>query len=144
LGTSKILDIQPVRDASHYIDLKINSLMGIENFGLIHNIILLFIITYLLFKISTYYQLKSKIYLASIFLIHPAIFHVFVEETSRKHILSFLFSLLTLYIYLKTDFKSLKSKAISFLTFTLSVFSHPISLYLPVTLLISSFQKDHR
>src|SRR5690606_1319575 len=93
LGTSKILDIQPVRDASHYIDLKINSLMGIENFGLIHNIILLFIITYLLFKISTYYQLKSKIYLASIFLIHPAIFHVFVEETSRKHILSFLFSL---------------------------------------------------
>ncbi len=135
-----IIDFQPIRDASHIFDIYIDKLFHFNYMGLISNIVILILTSLYLFKILNQQNkntVSNHFYLL-FFLVHPAIFFIYIEPTSRKHILSFLFILITYYYYL-TDFKTLGKKSKMILFFILSCLSQPINFLFPCFLLTNSF-----
>ena len=122
-------DIQPLRDISHLIDIKLSNENTKNIIPLIHNIIIYLITALFLYKNFTLmaFSPKNVTLLIAIFLAHPAIFQIYVEFTARKHILSFLFMQISIFFYLKTFFKSNKEYAKSFLFYLFSLLSQPIN-----------------
>ncbi len=132
----KIYDFQPIRDFSHYIDIKLNQLLEINIIPLIHNLLLLFFCTYILFIIFLrFFNEKLAFILALIFLVHPLTFNIFVSYTSRKHILSFLFMLLSFHFFYKTFLDKTKDLTLSIFFYTLSVLSQPINALILISYL---------
>ncbi|MAZ48784.1 MAG: hypothetical protein CME65_09480 [Halobacteriovoraceae bacterium] len=130
LLSGKIYDFQPLRDLSLYLDLKIDDLLNWSHTGTITNLIIFYLTLILLFKIFLhFFDKKSAIFLASIFLTHPLYFFCYIEITQRKHILSFLLILATYYILLKG--KSEKKYLLSYFFYFLSILSHPINALIP-------------
>ena len=127
-----VLDLQPVRDISYFIDIGLNKLFGIESFFVLQNIIILIWTTFLIsVLLGRYVSNNFAIILSLLFFNHPNIFHIYIEPTSRKHILSLLFFLLSYFYFLKIDLKDhSRPTTKSCLFFTLSILSAPISLNL--------------
>lgn len=131
--SGKILDLQPLRDLSHIIDLKIINATGFENFPLVTNLLILLLSSLYLYKIFEQLQFKEySLFLTIIFIVHPSIFHIFIEFTSRKHILSFLFFLLSYYYFLKS--KKIDSMAYvkSVFFYSLICITQPINILTPI------------
>lgn len=135
----KVYDIQPIRDLSHSIDIflgKTNE--NISQIGILHNLILLFIIVFvfknLLLKLNIH-PINAN-YFSLIFLFHPAIYEIFIEPTSRKHILASLFFLISIYVFHELKQRKTLASLMVLLTFSLSVLSHPITLFTPYFLFL--------
>lgn len=133
----KILDFQPIRDLSHLIDLYFSpKLERIHIIGVIHNFGLLLVTILFLFQVlRNYTSFKQSIYIVAIFLLHPSIYEIYIEPTSRKHILSFLFFLISIYYFKKEYLSTAKNQLLVGLFFIFSIFSHPFSVFLPGFLL---------
>lgn len=142
--SGSILDIQPVRDISHIIDLKIEKLTGIEIIGEITNIFILLLTCLAIYRVFIhFFSAKISMSLCFLFAVHPATFHIYVEETSRKHILSFFFMLLTFVLFLNKErlFKTKRGYILATsMTHLLSLFSQPINLLYPCWMFF--FAKD--
>ena len=105
----KIYDLQPLRDLSHKFDLVVVDITGFEHFPLIVNLLILYFTALALFKLFLFYfSERISLFIVSCFLFHPAIFFIFVEFTSRKHILSFLFFTLGALAFLNGYFDKTK------------------------------------
>lgn len=142
IKNKKIYDLQPIRDISHKIDLSLsNKMQYIHEVGRIHNLLLLFLTAYFIFKLFTLIgleKIKAKLY-TLLFLSHPAIYEIYIDPSSRKHILATLFFVICCFIYLK-DLRRWKKSIVVFLTYCLSIFSHPITLFTPYFFLLASFK----
>ncbi len=93
-----LYDIQPIRDFSHLFDIWLENIFTFNQVGLLQNILILFLTSFFIFRISLFFLPKKiSLFLALIFIFHPLSFNVYVQITSRKHILSFLFFLLSFF-----------------------------------------------
>jgi len=122
-------DIQPLRDLSHLIDIQLSNDDTKDIIPLVHNILLYLFTAFLLLKNFTLMGFKSRYryLLVTIFLVHPAIFHIYVEFTARKHILSFLFIQASIYFYLKSFFQEKKDYILSYFFYFFALLSQPIN-----------------
>lgn len=134
LNEGKILDVQPIRDISHLIDIFIEKSFGFSWIGELHNLFLLLLTCIFLFEIfKKYFEEKIAVLGVFIFCNHPTIFNIFIEETSRKHILAVLFTLISFYFF-KSDrlANNIKYRLISYISFLLSLLSCPITILFPI------------
>ncbi|MBT4793030.1 MAG: hypothetical protein HON90_15765 [Halobacteriovoraceae bacterium] len=123
-----IYDFQPVRDLSHKVDLVLVDAIGWRQIPLVHNLIILLITTLLVYRIMRVYFGKDVgTFLALLYFVHPATLNVYVEFTARKHILSFMFFLFSYHYFLKNYLASKRDRFFSYMTYFLSILSHPIN-----------------
>lgn len=139
----KLWDIQPIRDLSYFLDIKLIKLFPFWNYHL-SNFVYWCLVGYLFFKTIGlfYYRFypthenaeKWILFLSVVFFFHP----VFQLEpfwiSSRKHLLSTLFIFLAISYFLKNEdqfFKKILPSIFVSLFFLLSVFSQPITLLFP-------------
>ena len=133
LKEGKTVDLQPLRDISLLIDIKIARFLNYESFPLITNILILFLTGFFLNKILKHFTDKKFSNLITfIYLVHPAILVAFLEFTSRKHILSFLLFLMSYHFFLKSHFKNKKHYGLSLFCYFLSLFAQPINAGTPL------------
>ncbi|MEE2670619.1 MAG: hypothetical protein VYA54_02855 [Bdellovibrionota bacterium] len=144
LKEGNTVDLQPIRDLSLLMDIFIGKLIGFENFPLITNLIILFFTSLFLNKIIKYhFSDRFSEICTFLFLIHPASLMVYVEFSSRKHILSFLFFLISYSYYLVDRLNSKKTYSISLLSYFLSLLSQPINAGVPLFYFLhDGFGKD--
>lgn len=128
--SGKLYDVQPIRDLSHLIDIWLVKATGLIQIPLIHNILILaatFI--FLLNFLCIFFNRKMSLFLALIFLSHPATFNIYVEFTSRKHILSLLFFLISFTTFNREIMNKQKFFPKSYLWFGISILCHPINSF---------------
>ena len=137
--SSEVYDIQPIRDLFHLFDLLLFKLTNISRVGVLSNIILFIFLYFLITKFFSIERFSTPKLLGLLFIGHPAIFIIFTEETSKKHILSLIFFLISYILFNKfmhDNFKHYKWYFISLCSFLFSLLSHPISIFLPIYLLV--------
>lgn len=134
-----ILDRQPIRDLSYWLELKVEEVSGYRNSQLL-NLALMFgclLVFYSLLKTakSLFPNLNEKFIYPILVLtaIHPVTVPSVAWAASRKHLLSGLFIMLATYFLFKltSDLNSKKSKMYGMsiiLFYALSLFSQPINL----------------
>lgn len=128
IKVGKIHDFQPIRDLSHRLDLFLIEYFKFEKIALLHNILILAFTCLILFKTLLYFfEDKVAFYLVSLFIVHPLTFHIYVSITNRKHILSFLFFMISYFYFLNS-----RKKYISYTSYFLSLFSQPINVFAPL------------
>lgn len=135
----KIYDIQPIRDLSHFLDVSLGKINEkVSQIGILHNLILLFIIVFVFKNVLLKFNIHpiNANYFSLIFLFHPAVYEIFIEPTSRKHILASLFFLICIYVFHELKQRKTLASLIVLLTFSLSVLSHPITLFTPYFLFL--------
>lgn len=132
LSKGEFYDFQIVRDFSHLADLFTQSLIGNwDHVGTIQNLIIFLLTLLTLFKIlSHFFDIKIVRVLLFCFAFHPLVFLIYVEITQRKHILSFLFFLISYLAYLE------RKNSKSYFYFLLSGLSQPINLLTPLWFLV--------
>lgn len=130
---NKILDTQPIRDLTLWINVKIYKHFSVSLFHLF-NIFITFCLQLAFFRLVTLLGVSKRIAIAMTVLLafHP----IFVVSngwiSARKHSLSILFCMLMIIQVLKQQRISMKGVVYYFL----SVFSHPITLTIPGWLLL--------
>lgn len=143
-----IWDVQPIRDLSYFIDIQLMKLIPFWNFHITNLIIwaLISITLYHFFKefLSHFAKInKQWIYLITLYFFLNPVFQIGpFWLSSRKHILSTFFALLAGYITVKfknTILKNYKYTCLIILFYFLSIFSHPITLMLPVFIILFIF-----
>lgn len=129
----KIPDIQPVRDISYFIDIQLKPFLGLKIF-FISNLLLWMLILLQVKKVIAHFVTNNihASYLTILFGIYPTFVWVVSVISSRKHLLSFLFSLLMLNAHLYAK-RFRGSKIITF--YLLSILSNPISIFSYILLL---------
>ncbi|MBF0361416.1 MAG: hypothetical protein HQK49_10405 [Oligoflexia bacterium] len=158
LFTLKTVDIRPITDISYFFDSMFYSKLHYKIFlisNLFYWLIIINIFHFLLEKIKPSAE-GLNFYLSLILLTHPMLSYVTPWIVSRKHILSLLFILIYFISFLKIKENielnncsgdhvrnSLKQQIIAFLSYTLSVFSQPISALSPIPTLIYIYLYDH-
>ena len=83
----KIYDLQPIRDLSHLLDILISpNEKNIHIVGRIHNLLLLFLTCFLLFRLFLLEGLKKNfsIIYALLFFTHPSIFEIYIIKIKHK------------------------------------------------------------
>jgi ABC-type multidrug transport system fused ATPase/permease subunit len=138
----KIVDVQPVRDLSHILDIYIEKKTGYQSIGVLTNLVLLLLIALVLLRIlSLHYSNELARFLTLLFVSHPIVFNVTIEITSRKHILSFYFFLLLFSERLTGNFSSY-SKFKQGVFHLLSLLSQPITILIPIWFTISDLKSN--
>lgn len=140
---AEVLDYQPLRDFSFYIDIQILKKFEFHSFRLTNILIfaLLILCTYKLVR-----NILGPLYALSLSLLivcHPLFSFVLIWISTRKHLLASLFALIALNISYRK-----KQEISSFLKYTLSIslsfFSQPIHLWLPFFNLAKTFYISRR
>lgn len=132
--SGEVIDIQPVRDLTYWIDLKIQPYFTFNTYKMTNLIIwyLCFVLIYFMFVgfNETYKIQISKIaclVIAGIILMHPSMSIPIAWISSRKHLLAFMFILLATTLHLRFLRNNLKRFFFfSQLAFVLSLLSHVI------------------
>lgn len=137
LFNGSMWDIQPVRDLTFYLNLKLYNWFG---YGFYHltNIFICFLIIFLVRQILRKFDFKdNSITIAILFLsCHPVLNTSIAWVSNRKHLLSICFLLFFVLESLKPNPSSLKN----FIWFQLSLLSQPITVFiLPLSLLFKKF-----
>ena len=129
VSSNKILDVQPVRDFSYWINAKLYDLVGYPGFHLI-NLILFFLCIYLVYRILTLLNFNPTIIIMGslIFALHPIMVSSVGWISARKHSLALVFILCAIIDLLKKE--KLTWKLLLF--YLLSVFSHQIVVLFPI------------
>ncbi len=142
-----VLDIQPVRDLSYLLDLKIKAYLSIYSFHLTNLLIWIFICL-LFHKILLLFSTQtrdSKLF-AGLLVVFLAISPVSASSVAwiaaRKHLLSTLFILAATYIFLKKRAVglNLKDSLLIILSYSLSCLSQPINVLWPFFVLAFSLE----
>jgi len=131
LVSLKTIDLQPIRDLSLWIDLKIFKTFDI-NLIVLHNFLLWLLCLYFLYTILAKIDVDKKN--ISIFIIlwvgtHPVLSNIVPWGMARKHLLSCLFILCCTSIMVRQGFDQ-RQKSI-FSLYLLSNLSQPINLFWP-------------
>lgn len=123
-----VLDFQPVRDLTFYINVKLNDLAGISTFHLFNFILFIFSI-YLVRNLLRVlgFSVVSVLVSTTFYAAHPLMVSSVGWISARKHILALVFILLALIDVLKKKDITLKS----ILYYFLSILSHQIFILLP-------------
>lgn len=131
--TNAVVDVQPVRDLSFYINLKIDEWTGLQTFHLT-NIILMIFCIHLVFRIFTLLRWSKNEIIIGVLLFscHPILVSAMGWISTRKHILGLTFILLSLLDVLKKERLS-KTSVIWYFT---SILSHQIFILFPAWLFI--------
>lgn len=138
-----ILDRQPIRDLSYWLELQVEQAIGFRNSQFV-NVLLLFaclLVFYVLLKTAkSFFPILNEKFIFPVLIltaVHPVVVPSVAWAASRKHLLSGLFILLSTYFLMKLHLGSngARSKAIVKTTalsiifyYTLSLFSQPINL----------------
>lgn len=125
----RTIDIQPVRDLSLWMDILIFQFTGVSSM-VFQNVIFWSLSVFVLFRIlenefREKFKKETLFFICLLFLVYPLFSQTISWGVARKHVLSFLFGLLATH-QLLADKKGFT------LFYSLSVFSQPISLLLPV------------
>lgn len=132
LTSRKLSDIQPVKDFFHFIDLKLNSFFSTNKAGLWTNLLLLALVLYFCFLVLSHYFKPDMARLGcSLIALHPTTFHIFVEETQKKHILSFLFGLIILNQMLTSQGR-IKRHMYYFLSLASHIINYSMIFWIPI------------
>lgn len=133
----EFMDLNPIRDLSHLLDLKISSLIK-RNVSAIHNYIIFLGILFLFYKLlEKKIKWETRLLGVLILLFHPLFFNVISIETWRKHLLSCFFVMLSMNFFLNIKESSRwRGTILGNLFFILSLLSQPINLTLPVWLIV--------
>lgn len=121
----KFLDLQPIRDLSYLIELKIFKFGLFNNFVLINHII--WIITCFLFdRILQKFEISKavRLFIFSFIILHPSAFYSVNWVSARKHLLSVLFTTLSFYYVFHR--KNLRNASPVF--YLLGLLSQPINV----------------
>ena len=130
-----ILDIEPMRDFSFYIDQKIINIVPLYSYQLT-NLILWFFIIYIAYKIIFHFSARKdlSLILISFYALAPTSTSSVAWISARKHILSTLFSLIAVYlsvlIFNKNKLTWLNIALVT-LCYLLAILSQPINCLLP-------------
>lgn len=126
-----ILDVQPIRDISYWIDFKLFDLFGGHYSFHFTNVLILLGCCWLFFQILRYFDIPNKLtfFLVLFFALNPNTSGVAAWIAARKHLLSAFFIFwATLYYLRHQNSFNLKKTFLLSLLYSLSVLSQPISL----------------
>lgn len=148
----KFVDIQPIRDLSYWVDIKLTPYFYFNVFK-VSNLIywfLCYISLIVFYKIYTEFfnislSLTSLIIVASIILLHPSMSIPVCWISSRKHLLTFLFTLWASVFFLKMIFEDNYKKLYSFLSLIfliLAMGSHTIYCFWPFWACFTILQRN--
>ena len=127
----KILDLNPIRDISHLIDLMIFSHTGFDP-SLIVNYLLFLLVLFLFFKITNISTNKKiSIILTCLLSVHPIFVSIISIITWRKHLLSAVFTLTAIYLLQQN-----KGRLKAWIFYMLSLLSQPINIGISAWLVI--------
>lgn len=133
LFSFRTLDVQPFRDMSFMLDLKIYTYFGF-NSAVWQNLVWWVVAVITLQKMMNDLYPEEKdahLYLAMIFCVYPLFSQIVPWGVARKHLMSFTFILLATRVMTQSEQFSNKSKFKITIFYFLSVFSQPISLLWP-------------
>lgn len=139
VAKNEILDIQPVRDLTFLINIKIHDWLDFSTFhGL--NLILFFVAIYLFSNLlkALEFSFNSIIVGTLIFSFHPLMVSAVGWIASRKHTLALIFILLTILEFVKKKDVNWKTS----IYFLLSVMSHQIFFLFPIWVWFYARLKD--
>lgn len=135
----KLLDIQPVRDLSFYINLKLLRTFGYGGFHLLNLFIglaLLLALRALLLELK--FEDQAVLTVILLVALHPLLNTAMAWVSNRKHLLSMFFVLLYLRDFLKHDRVRVRGMGYFFL----SLLSQPITIFFPFIIIgYKKFQK---
>jgi hypothetical protein len=129
----RILDLQPLRDLSLWLDLQVKALTGASTFHLT-NLLLLGLIALVLFRALTALGVQREVcaVVAVCFALHPVLIGSTAWISARKHLLCGLFAALATVAVLRER----PWRGVVF--YLLSILSQPISLLWPLWMLVRS------
>lgn len=129
----EIADVQPLRDLSYLVDIKIFEFTSIKTFH-ITNLLLMIVCVYLFMKILRELKFNSTqiIFGVLLFALHPILVSAFGWVSSRKHILGLAFIFNSIYLIIKKG-KLTPGAALSYLA---AICSHQIFIFFPAWVLI--------
>lgn len=141
---SVIVDLQPVRDFSYWVEYKVKEKLDIYN-PYIVNVLIWFLV---LFGLKILLGLYNFDYLFSLFVVlyisvHPVAVNSVAWISARKHLLAALFLVWASYCWL--SFLNNKKKRYSVLTvmfFLLGCLSQPIIIFWPIWLVLTAYNRD--
>lgn len=146
LKTHQIVDLQPMRDLSFFLDLRLSELVGFQTYFITNLII--FIISLILFHRLTegFLQRRVSPYLLSLFLVHPLFWRITTQVISRKYLLATMFILASLYFVkqIENNKRPLLNYSLSLLMFIFSLGSHPLLAAVPALFLVENFTRTKR
>lgn len=130
-----ILDFQPIRDLSFFINIKLIEWAGISTFHFT-NFVLFFVTIFLFMKILDVlgFSKRQILFSSLLYTAHPLMISSVGWISARKHTLALIFLLLSLIDYIKN--KKITNKSIAW--YTLSILSHQIFILFPVWIFIYS------
>ena len=133
----KILDVQPLRDLSYFLDISIAKMTGSQLIFYLSNFLFLAIIIFYFYLIALIIFEKSSTALITSFLLffHPIWLNVVPWIASRKHLMSVAFFLIFLYKIINSLKTNRKIAHKNFFYLLLSWISHPITIFAPLGLI---------
>ncbi len=139
-----IFDIQPVRDLSIWLAIKISNLFHYGKGILYYNFFLWLACLSVLYRILQRLKLSlwQTNFIICLFGIHPVFTQTIPWLSAHKHLLSFFFILLCFNFFLKAWNKEQLQKRdhlFCIVFFTLSIFSQPITITFPLWLILYVF-----
>lgn len=131
--SNEIQDLQPVRDFSYFLNIKIDEWFELKTFHLT-NLFLMVCCIHLLFKIFSRLKWSTGEIIAGVLLFscHPILVSAIGWISTRKHILGLMFILLAINEILKKE----KLSKTSVIYYLLSTLSHPIFILFPAWVLL--------
>ena len=139
MKTSTILDFQPIRDLSFYLNHLFNKLLGVSGYHFF-NLIFYMILLVVFGKLLKILNIKDEYIFLGIALLafHPILISSVGWISARKHSLTSIFILLAIISILKKKEVTIKSIIFYFL----SIFTHPITLLFPAWILVLFYLKQ--
>jgi hypothetical protein len=135
VSNNTILDVQPIRDLTFWLNIKLRYLFGFSFFHLTNYVIFCFLIFLVFNLFEILFQNKYFPYVFSLlFAVHPIMVSSVGWVSARKHSLATLFILFSIIDFLKNKNLSLKSC----IFYVLSMLSHQIYCLFPLWIYVVS------
>ncbi|MEK6775214.1 MAG: hypothetical protein AABY64_14835 [Bdellovibrionota bacterium] len=135
-----ILDVQPVRDLSFWLELQVEKFTGFRNSQLV-NLLIWFFTLLFLDQILKFWKVQNiwRYFIVSLVAFHPAVASSVAWTSARKHLLSAFFLSVIVHLWITRCSFSLKDKIKFFIFYFLLCFSQPINFLAPFLILFGEF-----
>ena len=145
LQSNVIIDVQPVRDLSLILALKVSSIFKITKPIVYYNFLLWILCLYLIYKnfIKFHFPKWQATFITSLISVHPALTQTIPWMSAHKHILALFFTLITINVFLKFLNSSVQQNSklvLGLIFYTLSIFAHPIYILIPLWFILLTLQ----
>lgn len=140
----RIFDVQPVRDVSILLAQKISAVFGFEKALPLYNLLLWFFSLFLVDRILRKLDFTSwqSLFIVGFLAVHPVLSQTIPWMSAHKHLLAFTFALLCFYSFIsvyKNEGHGLRHICLALLFYTLSIFSQPLLISLPIGLTLFAY-----